>query len=203
MKYFFLVGFYLLSIVFSFGQENIEKHLLFSPQEMEVKSETSSINLAQIDTLTKVLKKSISQRTAGKWALDSIDKPIEMYFEIDAGLGHFDEFHLQLKANKIRLTAKNKNGLAYGKQTLLHLLKYAASEERSLPEIEIKDWADFERRGYMLDISRDKVPTMESLYALIDQLAGWRYNEFQLYTEHTFAYRNHKKVWKDASPLTA
>ena len=41
----------------------------------------------------------------------------------------------------------------------------------------------------MLDISRDKVPTMETLFDLVDLLAGWKINQFQLYTEHTFAYR--------------
>ena len=43
-------------------------------------------------------------------------------------------------------------------------------------------------RGYMLDISRDKVPTMETLFALVDSLAALRYNQLQFYTEHTFAF---------------
>jgi hypothetical protein len=54
----------------------------------------------------------------------------------------------------------------------------------------------------MIDISRDKVPTMASLYALIDQLAEWKINQFQLYTEHTFAYHDHREVWAQASPMT-
>jgi len=55
----------------------------------------------------------------------------------------------------------------------------------------------------MLDISRCKVPKLETLYELIDQLASLKYNQLQLYTEHTFAYRNHSSVWENASPLTA
>jgi hypothetical protein len=54
----------------------------------------------------------------------------------------------------------------------------------------------------MLDISRDKVPTLETLYGLVDRLAGWKINQLQLYTEHTFAYRQHPEVWAEASPLT-
>lgn len=61
----------------------------------------------------------------------------------------------------------------------------------------------FEVRGYMLDISRDKVPTMGTLKLIIDLLAKLNYNQFQLYIEHTFAYSKHTCVWKDASPLTA
>ena len=57
--------------------------------------------------------------------------------------------------------------------------------------------------GYMLDISRNKVPTMDSLYRMADVLAELGYNQFQLYTEHTFAYGDHAEVWADASPMTA
>ena len=55
----------------------------------------------------------------------------------------------------------------------------------------------------MLDISRNRVPTMDWLKELIDALALLRYNELQLYTEHTFAYAEHSTVWEQASPMTA
>ena len=60
----------------------------------------------------------------------------------------------------------------------------------------------FAVRSYMLDISRDKVPTMGTLKQLVDILARFDYNQFQLYTEHTFAYSAHKDVWAHASPMT-
>ena len=59
------------------------------------------------------------------------------------------------------------------------------------------------RLGFMLDVSRDKVPTMTTLKWLVDLLAKLGYNEFQLYTEHAFAYSRHRTVWEKASPLTA
>jgi hexosaminidase len=55
----------------------------------------------------------------------------------------------------------------------------------------------------MLDISRNRVPTMDWLKELIDALSLLRYNELQLYTEHTFAYAEHSTVWEQASPMTA
>ncbi len=61
----------------------------------------------------------------------------------------------------------------------------------------------FEARGYMLDVSRDRVPTVRTLRLIIDILARCRYNQFQLYTEHTFAYSAHPTVWEEADPLTA
>ncbi len=55
----------------------------------------------------------------------------------------------------------------------------------------------------MLDISRDKVPTMDSLESVIDRLASLKVNQVQLYSEHTFAYQGHREVHAAASPLDA
>ncbi len=55
----------------------------------------------------------------------------------------------------------------------------------------------------MLDISRDRVPTRATLERLVGLLRLARLNHLQLYIEHTFAYREHEVVWRDASPLTA
>ncbi len=67
----------------------------------------------------------------------------------------------------------------------------------------LNNTALFDRRGLMLDISRNRVPTMATLHSLIDALQALKYNELQLYTEHTFAYAEHETVWQNASPLTA
>ena len=53
----------------------------------------------------------------------------------------------------------------------------------------------------MLDVSRDKVPTIATLTALVDRLASLKVNQVQLYSEHTFAYRDHPEVHAAASPL--
>jgi len=112
-------------------------------------------------------------------------------------------YRLTIDSSVINLIGYDKPGVFHGKQTLLQLLDYAMTEKVSLPCVDIVDWPAFQRRGFMLDVSRDKVPTMESLFTLIDMLARWKINELQLYVEHTFAYSKHPLVWKDASPLTA
>jgi len=61
----------------------------------------------------------------------------------------------------------------------------------------------FAKRGVMLDVSRNKVPTMAALRHWVEQLAAWKINHLQLYTEHTFAYRAHEKIWSGSSPMTA
>jgi hypothetical protein len=73
---------------------------------------------------------------------------------------------------------------------------------RALPCLKIRDYADFPKRGVMLDISRGRVPRLETLLELASQLADFKINEFQLYTEHTFAYRDYEPVWRDWGPIT-
>jgi hypothetical protein len=88
----------------------------------------------------------------------------------------------------------------YAACTLIQILEQRGDR---LPCLRIEDYPDFPARGVMLDISRDKVPSMATLYELIDRLASWKINQLQLYTEHTFAYLNHPVVWQQASPITA
>jgi hypothetical protein len=54
----------------------------------------------------------------------------------------------------------------------------------------------------MLDVSRDRVPRMDTLFRLVEQLAEWKLNELQLYFEHAFAYRAHERVWRGVDPFT-
>lgn len=99
----------------------------------------------------------------------------------------------------IALTAADAGGLFYGAMTLKQILRQAAGR---IPAMDIQDHPDFKVRGVMIDISRDKVPSMATLYALVDRFAEWKLNHLELYTEHTFAYSRHREVWKDASPMT-
>ena len=57
-------------------------------------------------------------------------------------------------------------------------------------------------RGFMLDVSRTRVPKLNELFALVDMLAHLKYNHLQLYTEHTFQYEEHETVWRGCSPIT-
>ena len=61
-----------------------------------------------------------------------------------------------------------------------------------------------EIRGVMLDISRDKTPTLESLKSLVKYLASMKYNHFELYMEgFAFAYPSFEHIWKGKeTPLT-
>ncbi len=108
---------------------------------------------------------------------------------------------LKITPSEIRISARTAQGVSYAAQTLRQICEQS-QEGGKLPCIEIADWPDYLDRGVMLDITRDKVPTMQTLYRVIDMLASWKINHVQLYIEHAFAYRNHKTVWEKASPIT-
>jgi hypothetical protein len=109
-------------------------------------------------------------------------------------------YHIEIDTNGITVAADHPAGRFYAACTLAQLISQATG---ALPSVTIADIPDFTRRGVMLDISRDRVPRMDTLKGLIDLLVSWKVNEVQLYTEHTFAYRNHRTVWENASPMTA
>jgi hexosaminidase len=109
-------------------------------------------------------------------------------------------FALEIAADGVRIRAADDAGERYARGALAQIVAQCAPE---LPGLRIRDWPDFAQRGYMLDVSRDRVPTRETLGRIVGLLDTLRLNQLQLYTEHTFAYRDHETVWRDASPLTA
>jgi hypothetical protein len=114
-------------------------------------------------------------------------------------VAHEQGYELTITPEQITIEAHSAVGVLYGVYTLVQIVQQRG---RELPALHIEDWPDFAVRGLMLDISRDKVPRMDTLFALIDMLASWKLNQVQLYTEHTFAYRQHLDVWAKASPIT-
>jgi hypothetical protein len=111
-------------------------------------------------------------------------------------------YTLQITGHGVCVRARDAAGAFYGLDTLRQLMASAAHPD-VLPRCDIFDFPDYPHRGFMLDISRCKVPTMSSLYRLIDTLAALRYNQLQLYTEHTFRFSAHRRVWQGSSPLNA
>ena len=109
-------------------------------------------------------------------------------------------YELTITGDGVDIVAADDAGLFYARCTISQL---ARLHDGSLPTGTVRDHPDLAVRGVMLDVSRDKVPTMQTLRDLIDRLASWKVNQVQLYSEHTFAYENHREVHAAASPFTA
>ena len=110
-----------------------------------------------------------------------------------------ESYALKISPASIELQARDAVGVLYGAQTLRQI---HAQNPDALPCLEILDGPDLPVRGFMLDVSRCKVPTQAELLALIRALGQLRVNQLQLYVEHTFAFPGHEDAWQDASPLT-
>ncbi|MBM4335127.1 MAG: glycoside hydrolase [Deltaproteobacteria bacterium] len=140
-------------------------------------------------------------RDAGLRALEPGADAPTIELQIDPALRTPAEgFELSIGSLGVLIRARDPRGLNWGAGLLAQIVRQS---DRQLPCLRARDWPDFASRGYMLDVSRDRVPTMATLFDVIDLLEELRLNELQLYTEHTFAYSAHERVWRDASPLTA
>lgn len=110
-----------------------------------------------------------------------------------------EAYALRICTTGIEVESPSPAGVLNGLRTLKQLLRRFG---QSLPYLAIEDAPYFPFRGVMLDISRDRVPTMASLHMLIDRLSDLKINHLQLYIEHAFAYTGHEVVWRNASPVT-
>ncbi len=156
--------------------------------------------LAAIGRLQKILKK---QRSFDWQIVASPATPPEllgMTLRIAPDkVAEVQGYRLNISSSGIVAEAHDEPGLYYAICTLSQILE---SYFWDIPYLSIHDWPDFPARGVMLDISRDKVPTMETLYALVDMFASWKMNQLQLYTENTFAYQQYPEAWSLTSPMT-
>ena len=113
---------------------------------------------------------------------------------------HREAYQITSSAEGLLLTGATEEALFRGLASLSQLLNQI---DDALPGLTIVDEPDLNARGVMLDVSRCKVPSLETLKKMIDGFASLKYNQLQIYTEHTFAFSNHPLVWANASPYTA
>lgn len=111
-----------------------------------------------------------------------------------------EAYRLSILPDGVHIAHGGPAGLFYARQTLAQI---ACQCGEQMPCLEIEDAPALPERGFMLDISRCKVPTLKSLMDIASLMASLKLNQFQLYMEHTFAYAGYETVWKDASPMTA
>ena len=116
-----------------------------------------------------------------------------------AAPNHAEGYALIIGVQGVTIHYRQKGGLRAAVATLRQLLR---EHGRRLPRLVIRDYPDFARRGVMLDVSRGRVPNLQTLLDLVGHLADFKVNEFQLYMEHTFAYRNYEPVWRGWGALT-
>ena len=111
-----------------------------------------------------------------------------------------EAYRLEVLPEEIKIFANSPKGAKIAFQTLRQVI--ANGTQQGVACVKISDEPRLKVRGFMLDISRCKVPTMQTLAYLVDMLSLFKFNRLELYTEHTFAFKSHELVWGDASPMT-
>ena len=112
--------------------------------------------------------------------------------------GFAPEAHeLHITPEGVTVRAGDDTGAYYALGTLLQL-----THPEGLACGVIEDAPALAERGFMLDVSRTKVPALETILRLVNALSSLRYNRLQLYVEHTFAFPGHELVWGDSGALT-
>lgn len=116
------------------------------------------------------------------------------------GLGP-QAYHLSITPRGVTAEYGELPGLFYALTTVKQFIQQSGA---SLPCADIQDEPALQVRGAMLDISRNKVPKLETLYETVDFLADLKYNHLQLYVEgFSFAYPGFRELWeKTETPIT-
>ncbi len=135
-------------------------------------------------------------------------RELELAFEVDSRTAE-QGYGLAIEDGGACLRARVRCATAAGARHALATLEQlrqlgrTASGAIELPLGAVDDEPDLAVRGVMLDVSRTRVPTLETLFDFVERLAALKLNQLQLYTEHTFAYRGHEEVWRDSGAYGA
>ena len=108
-------------------------------------------------------------------------------------------YTLTIDIDGIAITSCDFEGVRNGVQTLRQLIRQNGTV---LPVLQIEDAPAYRIRGYYLDATRGRVPTLAWLKQWADKLCLYKYNQLQLYIEHTFAFDGMSETWRGSSPLT-
>ncbi len=111
-----------------------------------------------------------------------------------------EAYSIEVAKNRIIVLYGDAAGAFHAVSTLKQIIRQSG---KRIPCLRIVDEPDFKNRGIMIDISRNKIPTMKTLFDMIDFMADIKLNELQLYIEgFSFAYPSFPEGWKTGTPVT-
>ncbi|RKX34439.1 MAG: hypothetical protein DRP64_20115, partial [Verrucomicrobia bacterium] len=103
---------------------------------------------------------------------------------------------LCIEPDRILLAANDASGIFYGIQTLKQLVRTHA-DDHAVPCCQIIDWPVLKMRGWLDDITRGPIPTLDFLKREIRTMAEYKQNWLTLYTEHVFKLEKHPTIAPD------
>jgi len=92
-----------------------------------------------------------------------------------------EEYKLEINKEKITIYYKKYSGMVYASTTLVQIMTQV--KDGKIEGLCIRDCPEVKIRGYMQDISRNKVLTKNSIFKILDLMEMVKMNHFELYVE--------------------
>src|SRR5258706_6095746 len=124
---------------------------------------------AELPPPARVIQKALEDRTSLHYPIAAAGPSDQVAIDLllSSQMPHSQGYEIEIEPHGIHMTAASPEGTFYAAQTFAQILRQHG--DSPLPCLQIEDRPDFRARGVMLDVSPDKVPTMVTLFALIDQ----------------------------------
>ena len=159
------------------GWRNDTMYLVPTPQKVEKKSEVlrkRAVKLTSEIADLRILK------AMEKLPCDDGGIPLYITYSDTREEG----YRICVSNEKITVDGDGINGAFYGIQTLRQIF-----ENKEIFCVEIEDKPKNEFRILYHDVTRGRVPTVDSMKKLIDDLAYYKLNQLQFYMEHAYPFR--------------
>ena len=155
----------------------------------------STLSVCLPDSLSK-LQMSLDKFTVIQYK-DTV--PADIVFEFTAKLNP-QGYVLSINEKGIEVKYSDYSGAFYAFVTIQQLYN---STLKAFPYILVEDWPDLSIRGLLMDISRDKIPTLSTIKAILDKMATLKMNHFELYVEgFSYEYPSFDGINESENSLT-
>lgn len=109
-------------------------------------------------------------------------------------------YQMNINEDGVTIAGADVAGILYSAVTLSQIMM---QEGAALPCLTIDDEPALLNRGFYHDVTRGRIPTLDTMKQLVDTLVEYKMNQLQLYVEHSFLFKDFSEVWRDDTPLTA
>lgn len=133
------------------------------------------------------LKSIISEKTGGRHHFCRASSPVDgsIFIALNSSLST-EAYTVDISQNSILVSGGDDAGCFYAIATLKQLIK---NSDNSILCCRIEDCPDMKHRGFYYDCTRGRVISVEGAKKLIDRMAQYKINSFQLYVEHSFDFK--------------
>ncbi len=177
--------------------------LIISPQASPA-TRFAAQQLAEAITIVTALQPSVEEDSVvpplALVVVGAGGEPADVATGAPSEVSASESYRLVVGPHGARLVGGGEAGLFYAVQTLVQALRTCG---RNLPGLRVEDSPVLAQRGVMLDVSRGRTPTLDSLKRLAARLAYFKINQLQLYTEHTFLFSPRRDLGEAVGALTA